>query len=89
MSTGDPLIEGKTAVGSSLTGVTAATAARLTVYRMLSLTGDVTGSTTFDGASNKAISCALANTGVAAATYVCVSGITVDAKGRVTAVTTA
>ena len=49
--------------------------------RTISLSGDASGSTTFDGSSDKTITVALANSGVSAGTY---SAVTVDAKGRVT-----
>lgn len=55
---------------------------KLTTARTISLSGDATGSTTFDGSANKEISVTLSNTGVAAGTY---NTVTVDAKGRVTA----
>lgn len=55
---------------------------KLTTARTISLSGDATGSTTFDGSANKDINVTLANTGVAAGTY---NNVTVDAKGRVTA----
>ncbi len=54
---------------------------RLTVGRNINLTGDATGSTTFDGSANVDIAVALANSGVSAGTY---TKVTVDAKGRVT-----
>lgn len=55
---------------------------KLTTARTISLSGDATGSTTFDGSANKDINVTLSNTGVAAGTY---NTVTVDAKGRVTA----
>lgn len=55
---------------------------KLTTARTISLNGDATGSTTFDGSANKEISVTLSNTGVTAGTY---NTVTVDAKGRVTA----
>lgn len=55
---------------------------KLTTARTISLKGDATGSTTFDGSANKEISVTLSNTGVTAGTY---NTVTVDAKGRVTA----
>lgn len=57
---------------------------KLTTARTISLSGDATGSTTFDGSANKEISVTLSNTGVTAGTY---NTVTVDAKGRVTAAT--
>lgn len=59
----------------------AGTATKLTTARTISLTGDATGSTTFDGSANKSIATTLANSGVTAGTY---PKVTVDTKGRVT-----
>lgn len=61
------------------------TATKLQTARTISLTGDATGSTSFDGSANASISVTLANSGVTAGTY---AKVTVDAKGRVTAGTT-
>lgn len=58
----------------------AGTADKLKTARTITLKGDATGSTTFDGSANKDINVTLANTGVAAGTY---NNVTVDAKGRV------
>ena len=64
-------------------GTTAAgKATKLATARKISLTGDATGNTTFDGMADKSIAVTLANTGVTAGTY---SAVAVDAKGRVTA----
>ena len=64
-------------------GTTAAgKATKLATARRISLTGDASGNTTFDGSADKSISVTLANTGVTAGTY---SAVAVDAKGRVTA----
>lgn len=60
----------------------AGTADKLKTARTIALSGDATGSTTFDGSANKEISVTLSNTGVTAGTY---NTVTVDAKGRVTA----
>jgi hypothetical protein len=61
--------------------------------RTFSVTGDATGtSAAFNGTANASIPLVLANSGVVAATYGSASEvpiITVDAKGRVTGVTTA
>lgn len=57
-------------------------ATKLATARTISITGDATGSTTFDGSANKSITLTLANSGVKAGTY---SAVAVDAKGRVTA----
>lgn len=57
------------------------TADKLTVPRNISITGDGTGSTSFDGSADASIALTLANSGVGAGTY---TKVTVDAKGRVT-----
>lgn len=61
-----------------------ATTTKLATARTISISGDATGSTSFDGSANAAISATLANSGVSAGTY---TKVTVDAKGRVTAAT--
>jgi hypothetical protein len=60
----------------------AATASKLQTARTISLSGDVTGSASFDGSANATISATLANSGVTPGTY---PKVTVDSKGRVTA----
>ena len=60
----------------------AGSADTLTTARTISLSGDATGSASFDGSANKQIAVTLANSGVSAGTY---SVVTADAKGRVTA----
>lgn len=60
----------------------ATTATTLQTARTISLTGDATGSVSFNGSANAAIATTLANSGVTAGTY---KSVTVDAKGRVTA----
>ena len=57
-------------------------ATKLATARKISISGDATGSTDFDGNADKTIALTLANSGVAAGTY---SAVAVDAKGRVTA----
>ena len=54
---------------------------KLTVPRTISISGDGTGSTTFDGSQDVTISLALSDTAVTAGTY---TKVTVDSKGRVT-----
>lgn len=54
---------------------------KLTTARNITLSGDASGSTTFDGSANVDIALALANSGVQAGTY---TKVTVDSKGRVT-----
>lgn len=60
----------------------ASTATKLATARTLSVSGDATGSASFDGSANAGITLTLANSGVAGGTY---TSVTVDAKGRVTA----
>ena len=75
----------------------AGTATKLQNSRTISITGDSTGSTSFDGSANASIALTLANSGVTAGSYgqsanatasfggtITVPQITVDAKGRVT-----
>ena len=76
----------------------AGTATKLANARTIGLSGDVTGSTTFDGSEDKTIAATLSESGVTAGSYgpataetlafggsVNVPQVTVDAKGRVTA----
>lgn len=65
-------------------GGDAETAQRLKTSRTISLIGDATGSTSFDGSANKSITVVLANSGAAAGTY---TKLTIDAKGRVISAT--
>ncbi len=72
---------------TSITG----SAARLTTARTLSLTGDVTGSTTFDGTANASTTTTLSTINSNVGTFgsgVAIPIITVDAKGRITSVST-
>ena len=50
--------------------------------RTISVSGDATGSASFDGSTNANIAVTLADSGATAGDY---SSVTVDAKGRVTA----
>lgn len=68
-------------VDASVTG-NAATATKLATARDISLSGDVTGTASFDGSANATISSTLANTGVVAGSY---TKVTVNAKGLATA----
>lgn len=70
---------------ASVTG-NAATATKLATARTLSWTGDVTGSTTYDGSGNSSAAVTLAASGVTAGTY---GNVTVNAKGLVTGANTA
>ena len=71
-----------TGSSGSCTG-NAGTATRWANGRTIALTGDVTGtSAAFDGSAALSFAATLANSGVAAGTYL---KVTVDAKGRVTA----
>lgn len=62
---------------------TVASAAKLTTSRTVSLSGDVTGSGSFDGSANLAITTALGAQAYTAGTY---TKVTVNAKGIVTGV---
>jgi hypothetical protein len=73
LEVGDDLLDGSLSVAKADT---------LTNGRKISLTGDATGNTTFDGSTDKSITVTLANSGVTPGTY---SAVAVDAKGRVTA----
>lgn len=77
----DDVVDGTTKVGSASSADTATQAGKLSAQRVISLTGDATGSANFDGSANAPIAVTLANSGVAAGSY---SAVTVDAKGRVT-----
>lgn len=60
----------------------AVSATKLQTARTVTLSGDVTGSTTFDGTANVTISASFKDSGVASGTY---TKVTVDQKGNVTA----
>lgn len=87
--------------GTGNTTGLAASATKLATARTISLSGDATGETTFDGTADKDIAVTLANSGVTAGSYGLsanatpaygatfnVPYITVDAKGRVTSAST-
>ena len=59
----------------------AGAASKLSTARTITLSGDVTGSVSFDGSANKTMTATLKNSGVTPGTY---SAISVDAKGIVT-----
>ena len=85
-------LPGVTQSGNQDTSGNAATATKLATSRTLAISGDATGSASFDGSANATISATLANSGVSAATYGSGSAVpvlTVDAKGRITSATTA
>ena len=72
---------------STINANTTGSAATLTTSRTIELSGDVSGSASFDGSANASISSTLANTAVTPATYGSASAVgtvTVDSKGRVT-----
>lgn len=61
---------------------TAEAADKLSTARKISVSGDLTGETTFDGSGDATIPVTLSQTGVVAGVY---SAVEVDEKGRVTA----
>jgi alpha-tubulin suppressor-like RCC1 family protein len=76
-------------VTANLTG-TASNATVLQTARTIGLSGDASGSASFDGSTNATISVTLTNTAVTPATYgnaTIIPVITVDSKGRITGVT--
>lgn len=90
-TTGAQTIAGAKTFSSIISGSidgNAGTATKLATARTLGLSGDVTGTVSFDGSANATIAATLANSGVTAGTYgsaTQVGQVTVDAKGRVTA----
>jgi hypothetical protein len=88
---GDQTIAGIKTFSSTIAGSisgNAGTAAALATSRTLGLSGDVTGTASFNGTANATIAATLANSGVTAGTYgsaTQVGQVAVDAKGRVTA----
>ena len=85
-------LPGVNQAGNQDTSGNAATATALETARTLAISGDASGSASFDGSANATISATLANTGVSAATYGSTTEVpvlTVDSKGRITSATTA
>lgn len=72
----------KAEIASLVSAANTATATKLATARNIDLTGDASGSTSFDGSANVEIAVTLADSGVTAGQY---TKVTVDAKGRVTA----
>lgn len=64
-----------------ISGGVSTSANKLSTARNISHSGDVTGTGSFDGSADVAITMTLANSGATAGTY---KSVTVDAKGRVT-----
>ncbi|MGE8142879.1 hypothetical protein ACQKOE_12960 [Novosphingobium sp. NPDC080210] len=90
-TTGAQTIAGAKTFSSTISGSidgNAGTATKLATARTFTITGDGTGSATFDGSANAGIALTLASSGVTAGSYgsaTQVGQVTVDAKGRVTA----
>jgi phage-related tail fiber protein len=87
-----PLLNQNT-TGLAATATLAAAATKLATARDITLSGDTTGTVSFDGSASVGIVTTLAASGVVAGTHnnsaTAISPITVDSKGRVTAVGTA
>lgn len=85
--TGDQTVAGIKTFSSTIVG-NIDTADKLKTARTISLTGDATGSTSFDGSGNVSITVDLSDTGVTAGSYGSATSIptfTVDVEGRLTA----
>ena len=88
MLEGNQTVAGVKTFSSTISGSVdgnAATATALANSRDISLSGDVTGTASFNGSANASISATLANSGVSAGTF---TKITVNAKGLATSGTT-
>ena len=77
---GAQTITGKKTFTETIEG-NAKTASKLAEAKTISVSGDASGSTSFDGSANATIAVTLADSGVTAGEY---AKVTVDAKGRVT-----
>ena len=73
-----------TSADTATSATSATTATKLASAQSITLTGDVTGTASFDGSAEASIAATLKNSGVTAGTY---TKVTVDAKGIVTAAT--
>lgn len=78
---GEQTITGKKTFTQTIEG-NIATATKLAEAKNITLTGDVSGTASFDGSADANVSVTLADSGVATGTY---TKVTVDSKGRVTA----
>jgi hypothetical protein len=90
--TATTLATARTINGTSFNGSANITTANWGTARTLSFTGDATGSSSVNGSDNVATALTLVNSGVTAGSYgsaTLVPVLTVDAKGRVTAASTA
>ena len=77
---GNQTITGKKTFTQTIEG-NVATADKLSSAKNIALTGDATGSASFDGSANAIIAVTMADSGVTAGSY---TKVTVDTKGRVT-----
>lgn len=83
---------GRVVTVTSLIGAVTGSANTLNPGRYIATTGDAVGNTFFDGSTNIAINVALPSTGITPATYgdgatgAFIPVVTVDAKGRITAI---
>jgi hypothetical protein len=88
MLDGNQTIAGVKSFSETITGSisgNSGTATKLATSRTLSVSGDATGSQSFDGSGNADIALTLANSGVSAGTF---TKVTLNAKGLATSATT-